>query len=129
MSSGGIGWTENEYDSNRKVSFDLKMELASRQMSEDLGHKPDRNAAGLMALLLVLPLVYVLSIGPMSYLFEKFHAPVTWRPFVVVFYEPVIRLHDSTSLKEPMCIHPSHASLLLETKAEIQPCHRQTVHD
>ena len=41
-------------------------------MSEDFRHKPDRNAAGLMALLLALTLVYVLSIRPVLYLMTKY---------------------------------------------------------
>lgn len=71
-------------------------------MSEDFRHKPDRNAAGLVALLFVLPLVYALSVGPMAYLMDKFHAPMTWRPYVVAFYQPLIWLRDNTSLKAPL---------------------------
>lgn len=55
-----------------------------------------------MALLIVLPLVYGLSVGPLGYLLEKFHAPMTWRPYVGAFYHPVIWLHDNTPLKKPI---------------------------
>lgn len=71
-------------------------------MSEEFGNKADRNTAGLMALLIALPLVYALSVGPMAYLLDKFHAPMTWRVYVVAFYQPVIWLHDNTSLKKPI---------------------------
>lgn len=71
-------------------------------MSEDFRHKPDKNAAGLMALLIVLPLVYGLSIGPVGYLLVKFHAPSNWRPYMTAFYQPLIWLGENTSFKEPL---------------------------
>jgi hypothetical protein len=71
-------------------------------MSDDNPRSPDKNAAGLMAVLLGLPLVYLLSFGPMGFLLEKFHAPMSLRPYVLAFYRPVIWLHDNTTLKQPI---------------------------
>jgi hypothetical protein len=69
-------------------------------MSDDTSRNSDKNSAGLMAVLLVLPLVYLLSFGPVGFLLEKFHAPMSMRPYVLAFYGPVIWLHDNTPLKQ-----------------------------
>ncbi len=71
-------------------------------MSDDISRSSDKNSAGLMAVLLVLPLVYLLSFGPVGFLLEKFHAPMSMRPYVLAFYRPVIWLHDNTPLKQPI---------------------------
>ncbi|WP_395742642.1 hypothetical protein [Prosthecobacter sp.] len=74
-------------------------------MSDDSRSPKDKSSAGLVALIMALPLCYVLSIGPAGYLLEKFHAPPTWRPYVLTVYKPVIWLHDNTSLKEPIEVY------------------------
>ncbi|OYW29072.1 MAG: hypothetical protein B7Z47_05205 [Chthoniobacter sp. 12-60-6] len=71
-------------------------------MSDDISRTSDKNTAGLMAVLLLLPLVYLLSIGPMGFLLEKFHVPMSMRSYVLAFYRPVIWLHNNTPLKQPL---------------------------
>ena len=53
----------------------------------------------LCAILILLPILYVLSIGPVVALVEKTGAG---HKAVEVFYTPVIWLHDNTPLKEPL---------------------------
>jgi len=56
-------------------------------------------AAVALVLALLLPILYVLSIGPVGALVEKTGVgeEAAW-----VFYAPVIWLHDNTPLKEPL---------------------------
>jgi len=63
------------------------------------------NAAGrswpwLGILLIALPLLYVLSIGPVAAI--TIRTSRSDREFVEQFYAPVIWLHDHTPLKKPL---------------------------
>lgn len=55
-----------------------------------------------MALLLALPLAYVLSIGPVLYFMTKFHAPMTANHYAAAFYQPLIWMRENTSFKQPL---------------------------
>jgi hypothetical protein len=52
-----------------------------------------------LGLVVLLPVLYVLSVGPVSGLVAK--SGMNPDPFIV-FYLPVIWLHDNTALKEPL---------------------------
>jgi hypothetical protein len=56
-------------------------------------------AAALVVVVLILPVLYVLSIGPVVAVLEKMGAG---HEMAEVFYAPVIWLHDHTLLKEPL---------------------------
>jgi hypothetical protein len=53
----------------------------------------------LLAILILVPILYVLSIGPVVAVVEK---TGTGREAVVIFYAPVIWLHDNTPLEKPL---------------------------
>jgi len=58
-------------------------------------------AAWTIALMLV-PVLYVLSIGPVNYLQAKHKLPRTIMPKLVTFYSPLEWLSRNTSLRGPM---------------------------
>lgn len=49
---------------------------------------------------LVLPLIYVLSIGPLSYMEQKFGLPSGINTAAEIFYAPIIWVHENTPLDE-----------------------------
>ena len=68
----------------------------------DDGRSPDEGgrSAGLIAAgLLLAPILYLFSIGPVARLSEEGYLP---RDPVRAFYEPVVWLHHNTPLKEPL---------------------------
>lgn len=58
-------------------------------------------------LVLGLPLLYVLSTGPIVLLEEKTHGSLVSADFVVTFYAPLIWLHQHTFFKEPLELYLS----------------------
>lgn len=52
--------------------------------------------------LLMLPVIYVLSIGPVIFAVEKLHAKASMQKPVMTFYTPIVWLHDHTALKQPI---------------------------
>jgi hypothetical protein len=72
------------------------MDEEHRDRSDLTGFWP---LAALLAILLVLPVVYVLSIGPVVALATAAGIDPTG---LKVIYAPVIWLHDHTALKEPL---------------------------
>lgn len=52
-----------------------------------------------LAILVLVPILYVLSIGPVVAVLKK---TGTGEEAVLVFYAPVIWLHENTPLKEPL---------------------------
>lgn len=66
----------------------------------DTPRTPDKNAAGILAIVVVLPIIYLLSVGPVVYALEKFHVPKSYATYVQTLYAPILWLHDHTSLKK-----------------------------
>ncbi len=60
------------------------------------------STAAWAAVLVMLPLVYMLSMGPVGYVVQRFSVPATMHGPALKFYGPVIWLHDHTSLKGPI---------------------------
>lgn len=64
--------------------------------------KSRSSSAAWSALIVVVPLIYVLSVGPVAYValrLSMYNAAVAQAR---TFYAPVIWLHDHTFLKEPL---------------------------
>lgn len=55
-----------------------------------------------MALMVALPLVYLLSIGPVAFVCEKTSSTTSIRNTVLAVYAPIIWLHDHTPMKMPL---------------------------
>lgn len=78
----------------------------SRQRDVSRAETPSRTSgitsalAATFAVLVALPLLYVLSVGPVAMCVERF-APNMRRP-VQAFYLPLRWLHDATPLREPL---------------------------
>ncbi|MEZ5384746.1 MAG: hypothetical protein R3F13_04450 [Prosthecobacter sp.] len=68
-------------------------------MGED--SRPDSSSA-VWGLLVVLPLAYLLSIGPAVYFMKKLHASSAVSDTMGVVYAPVLWLYDNTSLHKPL---------------------------
>jgi len=51
---------------------------------------------------LLLPVIYMLSIGPVIFAVEKLHAKSSMQKPVMTFYAPMSWLHDHTALKQPI---------------------------
>lgn len=62
-------------------------------------HETSSGGGWVFALLLLMPVLYVLSIGPMALLADKGVLP---REPVREFYKPVVWLHDHTPLARPL---------------------------
>ena len=58
-------------------------------------------------LVLGLPLLYVLSTGPVILFEEKSHGVVVSVNFVLSFYAPLVWLHEHTFLKVPLDLYLS----------------------
>jgi hypothetical protein len=52
--------------------------------------------------LLLLPVIYMLSIGPVIFAVEKLHAKSAMQKPVMTFYAPILWLHEHTALKKPI---------------------------
>jgi hypothetical protein len=56
-----------------------------------------------LALLVIgLPLVYVLSIGPTALVLSKTHPSGTAMQGITIFYKPLDWLHDRTFMRDPL---------------------------
>jgi hypothetical protein len=55
-----------------------------------------------MALIVALPLVYLLSIGPVAFICEKTSSTTSIRNTALAVYAPIIWLHDHTPMKMPL---------------------------
>ncbi len=60
------------------------------------------NASGIVAMLVALPLLYTLSIGPFAFILNKYPSLAPMEKYAGAFYAPVLWLHDHTSLKQPI---------------------------
>ncbi len=51
----------------------------------------------------VLPIIYILSIGPVAFFYQKYNiSGTTYWKYIISFYTPVTWLHDNTPLKKPL---------------------------
>lgn len=66
-------------------------------MDENQDQQGNRIAIGVA--IVFLPVLYVLSIGPVVWLVEKLNWP---EEYFKNFYQPVVWLHDNTALKAPL---------------------------
>ena len=66
-------------------------------MTDESARKP--NHGGIVAALLLLPVLYVLSIGPVARMGIKYGV---WNSTQQRIYFPVLWLHDHTILKKPL---------------------------
>lgn len=71
-------------------------------MNDETDRHKKPGTAGWAAILVVVPMIYVLSIGPVGYLAQQFSLPPSMKGPFLAFYGPVIWLHDHTSLKGPI---------------------------
>ena len=72
-----------------------------------MSEKPEANShaiAWIMALV-VAPVVYLLSAGPMNYLNLKYHLELEDKPAVLAFYVPWNWLYMETPLEKPLKIY------------------------
>jgi len=59
-------------------------------------------AALALVMVILLPMLYVLSIGPAAMLVQMTGTEQELAPVLQVFYFPVIWLHENTPLREPL---------------------------
>jgi hypothetical protein len=52
--------------------------------------------------LIALPLLYVFSVGPVSYFAARSGGTASWLDAAKTVYAPLIWLHDNTPLKKPL---------------------------
>jgi hypothetical protein len=64
-------------------------------------HSPSRTWLW-TTIILAVPVLYVLSIGPAFYYVEKNGTPRPTPAWLENFYEPVVWMHDQTPLKKPL---------------------------
>lgn len=69
-------------------------------MNEDSPRRGSESTA--FFVLLLLPVLYMLSIGPVIFAVEKLHAKSAIQKPVMTFYAPMGWLHDHTALKQPI---------------------------
>ncbi len=71
---------------------------------EDDADRPRQssNSSGIVALLVALPLLYALSMGPAAFFFSKYPTLKPMEDAAQAFYAPMFWLHQHTSLKEPI---------------------------
>ncbi len=65
----------------------------------DRDRERSSSVASLLGALVLLPLLYTLSIGPVAFVCEKLGVP---KEPMRAFYRPVVWLHDHTPLKRPL---------------------------
>ncbi|WP_395750805.1 hypothetical protein [Prosthecobacter sp.] len=58
--------------------------------------------SAVLAILVALPLLYALSIGPAAYCLSKFNVGRSTEDMVEAFYAPIIWLADHTSMEKPI---------------------------
>jgi hypothetical protein len=56
-------------------------------------------STGLIVGLIIIPMLYILSIGPVGFILQKYH--INEEPFRII-YLPIAWLHQNTLLKEPL---------------------------
>lgn len=71
-------------------------------MADEPDSKSSSSTAWTGAMILLLPMLYVLSIGPMAFLTNASSGHSSLQSQIRSFYRPVIWLHDNTSLKTPL---------------------------
>ena len=69
-------------------------------MDRNEGPQKTSAASVITIVFLILPLLYILSLGPVVYVLQLTNG--AGADFAEAFYYPVIWLHDNTPLKEPL---------------------------
>ena len=69
-------------------------------MNEDSPRRGSDSTA--IFVLLLLPVIYMLSIGPVIFAVEKLHAKSAMQKPVMTFYAPMSWLYEHTALKKPI---------------------------
>ncbi|WP_395739689.1 hypothetical protein [Prosthecobacter sp.] len=64
--------------------------------------RPSSSSSAILALVVALPLLYVLSIGPAAYLMSKFRAGQGVEDAASAVYAPILWLHEHTPMKQPI---------------------------
>jgi hypothetical protein len=68
-------------------------------------HASSRTWLWTTVILAMLPVLYLLSIGPFVYLDEKHALPAPAQHWMIAFYVPLGWLYDHTPLKEPLDLY------------------------
>jgi len=67
-------------------------------MNEDSPRRASESTT--IFVLLLLPVIYMLSIGPVIFAVERLHAKSAMQKPVMTFYAPMSWLHEHTALKK-----------------------------
>ncbi|MBN8419383.1 MAG: hypothetical protein J0L73_10740 [Verrucomicrobia bacterium] len=60
------------------------------------------NSSAITVVVLALPLLYALSMGPVAFVFGRYHSLKSMEKAAQAFYAPMFWLHAHTFLKEPL---------------------------
>lgn len=72
-------------------------------MNDDTDHsRQTSNSSAITVVVLALPLLYALSLGPAALAFRKYSALKPMENAALAFYAPMFWLHENTSLKQPI---------------------------
>ena len=72
-----------------------------------MNEKPKENShiTGWVVALVVVPVIYVLSVGPMLFLSIKYDRKLLSKPTVEAFYEPLDWLLKNNSMRKAMIVY------------------------